>query len=138
MRSIVTSLWSAGLWSAGLWSAGLWNAGVLVCLMIATGAAPVRAAPASPEVSSCQIGKPSYCFKYGEGRCPALNKVPNRLAQCKSWTKACLECHTAIPNCIGSRRPLSNAPVCTRCSTSWRTCMNKIDKTYWPKRMKGA
>jgi hypothetical protein len=91
---------------------------------------------ASAEVYSCQIGKPSYCFKYGEGRCPILNTVPNKAAACTNWTRACIDCHTAIPTCLGNKRPLSTAPSCTRCSQKWLACMRTIDQRYWPDRQK--
>lgn len=82
----------------------------------------------------CRIGKPSYCFKYGQAICERENTAPDKAAACQSWTAACLDCHNAIPTCLGNKRPASDAPQCTSCSTAWQGCMAKIDARYWPNR----
>ena len=89
---------------------------------------------AAEEVYKCHIGKPSYCFKYGGNLCEKWNNVPNAKAACEKWTAACIDCHNAIPDCLGNKRPLSNNPQCKLCDKRWLACMGRIDKRYWPNR----
>ena len=89
---------------------------------------------AGAEVYKCRIGKPTYCFKYGGNLCEQWNNAPNKPAACEKWTAACLDCHVAIPQCLGNVRPMSDAPSCKRCSTRWSSCMKTIDALHWPNR----
>jgi len=91
-------------------------------------------APASGQVYACHIGKTSYCFKYGQGRCDKVNNAPNKAAACAKWTSACLDCHAQIPVCLGHKRPQSDNPLCTSCRKTWLACMNRIDRRFWPNR----
>ena len=77
---------------------------------IAVAIATFFATSASAEVYSCHIGKPSYCFKYGGNLCEQWNNAPGKPAAFAKWTAACLDCHNAIPTCLGNKRPLSTAP----------------------------
>lgn len=97
----------------------------------------IQSPPAHAEVYRCQIGKPSYCFKYGGNLCQQWNRAPNAAAACEKWTAACLDCHTAIPDCLGNKRPPSTAPSCKRCEARWLACMKKIDARHWPNRIDG-
>lgn len=87
------------------------------------------------ETFSCQIGKPSYCFKYGGALCEKWNPRADAASACLKWTEACLACHEAIPDCMGGRRPPSDSPVCSQCRATWHSCMARIDARYWPNRM---
>jgi hypothetical protein len=90
---------------------------------------------ASAEAFRCRIGKPSYCFKYGGTLCEKWNSVPGAAKACERWTAACLDCHAAIPECLGSGQTvLSGTPRCTRCESRWLACMKKIDAKFWPNR----
>lgn len=103
-------------------------------LMIAAVAMPARA---SAQTFGCQIGKPSYCFKYGGALCEKWNARADASSACVRWTKACIDCHGKIPDCLGHRRPPSDSPICSTCSAAWRSCMTRIDARYWPNRMSG-
>lgn len=92
------------------------------------------AAPASAEVYACHIGKTSYCFKYGQGRCEKTNSARDKAAACEKWTAACLDCHAEIPVCLGHKRPQSDNPLCAVCGSKWSACMKRIDRRYWPNR----
>lgn len=96
--------------------------------------AALAALPATAEEYKCHIGKPSYCFKYGGNLCEKWNKVPDTTAACMKWTAACVDCHAAIPDCLGNHRPPASSTQCTRCDKRWLACMNKIDRKYWPNR----
>jgi hypothetical protein len=106
---------------------------LLSCLLLAFCAVPATAR--AEEVYRCQIGKPSYCGKYGGHLCEMWNSAPGKSAACARWTAACLDCHAEIPACFGHVRPLSTAPSCKRCSTRWHACMARIDRRFWPNRM---
>lgn len=91
--------------------------------------------PAHAQSPSCHIGKPSYCFKYGGEICEKVNARGKDA--CPTWTKACIDCHTAISECFGHKRPLADSAQCSRCSAAWSACMKRIEKRYWPNRMSG-
>ncbi len=104
---------------------------------------PLLAAAVSPahvlaETYSCHVGKPSYCFKYGEALCEKWNARADAASACAKWMEACLTCDADIPDCLGGRRPPSDSPVCSRCSAKWLSCMKRIDARYWPNRMSGG
>ena len=88
-------------------------------------------------VARCNIGKPSYCFKYGGSLCEKGNKKKNAKAECAKWTEGCMACHGAIPRCLDGTR--TNVPLakCEKCRTNWHTCMAQNDRKHWPNRMSG-
>lgn len=86
---------------------------------------------------SCQVGKISYCFKYGQSICEQGNTSADKVEACKKWTAACVDCHNAIPTCFGGKRPPGASPVCSKCREEWQACMQRIDRRFWPNRMSG-
>lgn len=92
------------------------------------------ARPAEAVEFGCRIGKPAYCFKYGEMFCLKESSRPDRQQACVDWTSACLACHARIPECLGGERPPHKSPLCARCQAEWHGCMHEIDKLYWPNR----
>ncbi len=96
--------------------------------------AAALSAPASALEHLCHIGKPSYCFKYGQMFCLKDNTLPDRQQACADWTAACLQCHGFIPQCLGGTRPPQSAPLCKSCEAEWRQCMHAIDEAFWPNR----
>lgn len=103
---------------------------ILIAFVFTLCAITLPATVASAQAPSCHIGKPSYCGKYGGAICEKTNSK----AACIKWTAACGACHAEIPRCLGNKRPASTSPVCTTCTTNWRSCMQKIDRRYWPER----
>ena len=57
--------------------------------------------PASAEVYSCHIGKPSYCFKYGGNFCEQWNNAPDKPAACEPVS-------TSLENTLVSGRKLNS------------------------------
>lgn len=110
----------------------LGSVGVAVAVLLLAGLWLAR--PAEAVEFGCQIGKPSYCFKYGQMFCLRNNELPDRDAACADWTQACLDCHGLIPQCLGGTRPPHKDPLCTACTEQWRSCMHAIDKAFWPNR----
>ena len=107
---------------------------ILIAVATFMSASVTAGETAGAEVYQCRIGKPSYCFKYGGNLCEQWNNAPDKPAACERWTAACLDCHVAIPKCLGNVRPMSDAPSCKRCSTRWSSCMKRIDALHWPNR----
>lgn len=97
-------------------------------------AAAMTAPPATAVEFGCQIGKPSYCFKYGQMFCLKENALPGREQACADWTSACLACHARIPECLGGTRPSHKSRLCRACDRDWRACMHAIDAAFWPNR----
>jgi hypothetical protein len=83
----------------------------------------------------CRIGRPSYCFKHGEGRCPRSNAAAQPAASCTAWTEACLDCHARIGDCLAGGPVVKESSVCQRCDGEWIACMRRIDAVHWPNRM---
>lgn len=103
-------------------------AAVLAALLALPAAIPAAA-------YQCHIGKPSYCFKYGGDRCEKWNSAKNKKAACQAWTSACIDCHTAIPECLGHTRPPAESAQCTKCSAEWSACMKRADRKFWKNRL---
>ena len=93
--------------------------------------------PAGAQVYGCNLGKPSYCGKYGGDLCRRWNNAPDVAVACAKWAQACAVCHAEIAACVGHRRPLSDEPICTKCRTGLTACMNRMDAHFWPNRMSG-
>lgn len=110
--------------------------GVLMALIavLATILGPPLAPPVGAIEFGCRIGKPSYCFKYGQTFCRKDNVLPDREQACADWTAACLDCHGFIPKCLGGTRPPTASPLCRACESEWRSCMHVIDDAFWPNR----
>ena len=98
---------------------------------------PAGVGPASAEIYACHIGKPSYCFKYGQGLCEKWNRFGDVADNCARWTNACLACHENIPACLGRRISTSDSILCKTCTRKWHWCMARIDAAFWPDRMTG-
>lgn len=107
--------------------------GISVLLLAALAIGGV--APARAIEFGCRIGKPSYCFKYGQMFCLERNSIEQgREKACEDWTAACLVCHARIPDCLGGTRPPTSSPQCKACEDEWHACMHAIDAVYWPNR----
>jgi hypothetical protein len=79
----------------------------------------------------CRIGKPSYCFKYGQTRCETANKVG--AGKCPAWLEGCLACHRPIAACLGG--PVAAGTLkCGECNSQWLACMRANDTKHWPNR----
>lgn len=98
-------------------------------------AAFISQQPAHAQTPSCHIGKPSYCFKYGGSICEKSNSKGK--AYCGAWTSACIDCDSAIAECLGHKRPPADSAQCRRCAVAWNACMKRIDRRFWPNRMSG-
>ncbi len=90
---------------------------------------------ADAQSPSCHIGKPSYCFKYGGSICQKSN--PKGKASCDAWAGACIDCDSAIAECLDHKRPPTDSAQCRSCAAAWSRCMDRIDKRFWPNRMSG-
>lgn len=95
----------------------------------------IQSPPAHAEVYGCQIGKPSYCFKYGGTLCQQWNTTTDNKSACEAWTGACLDCHGAISGCLGTQSVPTGSKHCERCTKAWLACMAKIDAAHWKNRM---
>jgi hypothetical protein len=105
----------------------------VIGLMLAFGAVPVSAQSASSG-SLCQVGKISYCAKYGRSLCIRHNDAADPTSACTAWEQACVECHTAIPTCFGAKRPTAGGKLCSTCSDQWLACMDRIDAAHYKNR----
>lgn len=108
----------------------------VAALAMAVAALTAVAGSAGAIEFGCRIGKPSYCYKYGQMFCLKENDLPGREQACADWTAACLACHALIPQCLGGARPPHNSPLCRTCGDEWHGCMRAIDAAYWPNRLK--
>jgi hypothetical protein len=103
------------------------------------GRSPVAAAdPVAETVYRCRIGRPSYCFKHGQSRCPVVNDAADKAAACGRWTEACLACHDEVYACLGRRKLTTADLACGYCQDVFKRCMDRNDARNWRNRSSSA
>ncbi len=115
----------------------VWSFVVLVAGLLAASLTVASSASAQPatDAYTCRIGKPSYCHKYGVGRCPLLNNRADGTAACERWTVACFDCHDRGMACRNDRKLTTADLACASCQAVVTQCLHAIDARLWPNRM---